>query len=74
MNEPRTFWQWLKRQDGRHDWIGDLAHDAIHDASFPKRATRYRTIAGYLMSQNACHEARTALAYAYREWSEWDLK
>jgi len=71
MTEPRTFWQWLKRQDDRNDFIGDLARDAVQDDTFPRRAKHYDAIKWYLIGRNACRPAQIALARAFREWRRY---
>ena len=72
--EPRNFWQWLRQQVSRDDAIGDLARDAIHDTTFPRRARRESVIRDYLYQCNACEGAHTALSAGFREWRRSTVK
>jgi len=63
-----SFYDWLIQQVGRDDHVADLARDAREDARFPRSEQRYDALQRYLLSRNACGEAQTALAKAYREW------
>jgi len=65
-----TFWQYLRQQRDRNDWVGDLARDALGDKDFPRGSPRHARLQYYLMSHDACREARMALVQAYREWRQ----
>lgn len=62
------FTTWLKKQEERNDWIGDLAHDAVRDKTWPKQATKYQQFNSYLRQEHACEEALLAFHEAWLEF------
>lgn len=67
--EQLGFYGWLSHQVKRDDFVGDLARDAIDDKKFPRNASDYKTLSGYLAwHPTACSGARYAMALAFREW------
>ncbi|WP_081701333.1 YozE family protein, partial [Schleiferilactobacillus shenzhenensis] len=59
-----SFSTWLKRCEGLHSPVGDLAEDAKHDSSFPRRATKHAVLLHYLNSQHASEPALEAFERA----------
>ena len=64
-----AFHAWLLQQTDRRDAVGDLAFDVRQDPTFPKRARRLATVAGYLRAQGACPLVLRAAEQAWREWA-----
>lgn len=62
------FYCWLKKQIDREDPIGDLAHDALEDKSFPFETDSYKIIKNHLLFKQACFEAIQALKEAFDEY------
>jgi len=64
------FVDWLARQTGRRDAIGDLARDTRRDDTWPPRGKITRAkLHAHLEAHDAIPEARAALDAA---WDEWD--
>ena len=64
------FVDWLARQTGRRDAIGDLARDTRRDDTWPPRGKISRTkLQAHLDAHDAIPAARDALDAA---WDEWD--
>ncbi|MEH0194592.1 YozE family protein [Caulobacter sp. CCNWLY153] len=68
MTAATKFTDWLAAQKHRDDPVGDLARDAISDASFPWNASDTRTVSRYL-ARRASSAAFDALEDAVAEWS-----
>jgi hypothetical protein len=65
-----TFVEWLARQTGRRDAIGDLARDTRRDGDWPPPGKVSRSkLRAYLDARGAIPEALDALDAA---WDEWD--
>lgn len=64
-----TFSEYLKKQIGRNDPVGDLAEDARRDAQFPP-VNSFKALAGYLESRGACGDAIGAARDAWREYKK----
>lgn len=65
-----SFTQWLLRQVGRDDPIGDLAGDVGRDPDWPARSKSLNRLLVYLRSRGTCDGAIAALRAAWREWQE----
>jgi YozE SAM-like fold len=64
------FVDWLARQTGRRDAIGDLARDTRRDDTWPPRGKVTRAkLHAHLEVHDAIPAARDALDAA---WDEWD--
>ena len=64
------FVDWLARQTGRRDAIGDLARDTRRDVTWPPSGKVNRAkLRGHLESHEAIPGALDALDAA---WDEWD--
>lgn len=63
-----AFTEWLLRQAGRDDPIGDLASDVGRDPDWPAGSRSLSRFLVYLRNRGACEGAIAALRAA---WSEW---
>jgi uncharacterized protein YozE (UPF0346 family) len=65
-----TFLQYLRAQRDRHDPVGDLARDALHDPDpdMPRRRTTRQQWQAYLEARHACDGALEALDKAWDEY------
>lgn len=55
-------------QEGRSDWIRDLARDVAYDTAWPRGQVRLRELHDYLYDLNGIGEAHAALDQAWAEW------
>jgi uncharacterized protein YozE (UPF0346 family) len=62
------FLKWLKRQSERDDPVGDLAKDALNDATFPRNTQSRDILRRHLQLRHACLEAFVALDEALFEF------
>jgi uncharacterized protein YozE (UPF0346 family) len=63
-----TFWSFLKIHLKAETPIGDLARDVQADAHFPRKATTFEEIAGYLETKGMCEGAADAFRHAWFIW------
>ena len=64
-----TFSEYLKKQIGRNDHIGDLAEDARRDAQFPP-VNSLKALVGHLESRGACGDAIDSARDAWMEYKK----
>lgn len=64
----KTFRAWLKTQEGKNTWIGDLAGDVRADEDSRSIGNTYSSWKNYLYSCNACDNALKALKQAWQEY------
>lgn len=67
MTKGLSFCEWLRRQDGRNDRIGDLADDFRTDTE----SGSIRTFGGLhkrMLAMDACIDALETLEIARQEW------
>ncbi len=68
MSKFKTFYEWLAEQKNRHSPLGDLAGDAVRDASFPKDVASADALLTYLRAKQA---PGVALATARLAWQTY---
>lgn len=64
----KNFHEWLIKQRGRQDPVGDLARDMMADPEWPSDAHTLRGLDNYLHFRWACEGAHQALKRAWNEW------
>lgn len=64
-----TFSEYLKKQIGRNDPIGDFAEDAQRDAQFPP-VDSLGALVNHLESHGACYDAIDAARDAWKEYKK----
>ncbi len=64
-----TFTKWLLKQYGEDSQIGDLAWDAYHDKTWPRKATTYREFFRFLYVDSACDGCFEGLKLAWAVYS-----
>ena len=64
-----TFKQWLLKQSGRDDTVGDFARDAIYDKDAPDDRAGWKTWRSYLQLRHVCGEVVEAFGEAWMEFS-----
>jgi hypothetical protein len=57
-------------QEGRSDWIRDLARDVAYDTAWPRGQVRLRELHDYLYDLHALDNSHVALDLAWAEWRE----
>jgi hypothetical protein len=67
-----TLYQFLQAQLYREDPVGDLARDAISDATFPRKVQTFESINSYFngLSHGVCEGARESAKQACTELKE----
>jgi uncharacterized protein YozE (UPF0346 family) len=68
MNKFTTFYEWLAKQKSRKSPLGDLAGEALGDASFPKDVASLDALLTYMRTKKA---AGMAIATARIAWQTY---
>lgn len=62
-----TFYEWLSRQVGRRDDVGDCARYAVSDRAFPRDAKK---LGVFLLRYDGNLHQRSLIKLAHREWRQ----
>jgi hypothetical protein len=66
-----SFGEWVVKQEGRSGPVGDLAHDAAGDATWPTDRGTIRDYWDYMCEEGACDAALECLAHAWHAYTKY---
>jgi uncharacterized protein YozE (UPF0346 family) len=68
MAAPVGFYEWLTKQKGQRNSVGELARAAARDAGFPKEMATLEQILDHYRKANASAESIAVARSAYRAY------